>query len=363
MNNIFKKFVSAVIVLSMLVTMTACGGGSDTPATPDTTNPTTPTAAPAVTAEPESTNSVELVMMRQAMIGTTDLAAIAYLGTYFEYYDLYDYSQIEEYIESTGLYEDLPFLAEVDAEHFVPHIGGQLFYILPADENATVTIYDMVYNEETYETEYGDVLYSSENGEPVIVMGNESEYIPNLIVEIYDSEGNILEYIPCLSGEDGRLEEAYDVPTIWDISNYDKLGYVSENNYTFDPALLYYAEDWTAFVPTINDDEVAVGFWFGEDGEMEMCYEVYGGNGYEVYYEGYWYPADEGEYYAECPIIFDLSLVEDTSDLQIARDQIYTVMSFEYDSYTDSVFMMYEDYDYLLDVESELYYTLYTAVG
>ena len=358
MYNILKKTVSLVIALAMVVSLTACGGGSDAPATPDTTKPT---AEPTVTAAPETSD--DFVMMRQAMIDTTDMAAIAYLGTYFEYYDLYDYSQIEEYIAGIGICEDHPFIANVDADHFVPHIGGQLFYVLPADENASVTVYDLIYNEETYETEYGDVIYYSENGEPFIVMGNESEYIPNIIIEICDSNGNILEYIPCLSGMDGRLEEAYDVPTIWDISNYEILGYVSENDYTFDPAVLYYAEDWTAYVPTVNDDEVAVGFWFDEYGNMEMCYEVYGGEGYDVYYEGYWYPAAEGDYDADCALVFELDLVEDNSDIQMARDEIYTVMSFDYDEYSECVYMMYEDYDYLLDNESELFYTLYNAAG
>ena len=105
-----------------------------------------------------------------------------------------------------------------------------------------------------------------------------------------------------------------------------------------------------------------VSFWFDEYGNMEMCYEVYGGTGYEVYYEGYWYPAEDDSY-PESTLIFELSLVEDTSDLQIARPDIYTAMSFEYDEYSECVYMTYEDYDFLLDNEADYFYTLYNAVG
>jgi hypothetical protein len=151
---------------------------------------------------------------------------------------------------------------------------------------------------------------------------------------------------------------------VWDFSPYEKLGYVTEGeyDYTFDPAVLYYAENWTSYVDTVNDDTVAVSFWFDEYGNMEMCYEVYGGEGYQVYYEGSWYPAEDDSY-PESTLIFELELVEDNSDLQIARPEIYTAMSFEYDEMFETVFMTYEDYDYLLDVESHYYYSLEQAMG
>ena len=93
-----------------------------------------------------------------------------------------------------------------------------------------------------------------------------------------------------------------------------------------------------------------------------MCYEVYGGEGYAVYYEGYWYPAEDPTL-PESTLIFDLSLIDDNSDIQIARPVIYTSMSFEYDEDYECVYMTYEDGDWLLDVEENLYYTLYNAAG
>jgi len=357
-----KKFAAFITALAMVLVLTACGGGgTDAPQNSDT-----PRATPEVTADPNNGGPAfegdDWIMLQQAMIDTTDMAAVAYLGWYEEYYDLYDYSQIQDYIADIFVAEDHPFIANIDAEHFVPHIGGQLFCIVPADENATITIYDYIFDEEDYTANYDDVIYQSDDGMPVIVMGNESEYIPNFIVEIIDSNGNELSYIPWLSGYDGKLEIPYDAPTVLDFSPYEKLGYVSENDYTFDPAVLYYGENWTSFVDTINDDTVAVGFWFDEYGNMEMCYEVYGGTGYEVYYEGWWYPAEDDSY-PESTLIFELSLVEDTSDIQIARPEIYTAMSFEYDEMFETVFMTYEDYDYLLDVESHYYYSLEQAMG
>ncbi|MBQ7283267.1 MAG: hypothetical protein IJW74_00210 [Oscillospiraceae bacterium] len=361
LKNKFKKLVAIMAALAMVLAFTACGGsGTDAPEN-GTDKP-----SPETTVNPDNGGEAfggnDWVMLQQAMIDTTDMAAVAYLGWFEEYYDLYDYAQIEEYIAETGVAEDHPFIAKTDADHFVPHIGGELFCIVPADENATITIYDYIFDEEDYTADFGDVLYQSDDGMPVIVMGNESEYVPNFIVEITDSYGNELSYIPWLSGYDGKLEVIYDAPTILDFSPYEKLGYVSENDYTFDPAVLYYAGDWTAYVETINDDEVAVGFFFDEDGSMEMCYEVYGGTGYEVYYEGYWYPAEDPAL-DESTLIFELSLVEDNSDIGMARAEIRTAMSFEYDAYDECVYMTYEDGDWLLDVEEALFYTLYNAVG
>jgi len=362
LKNKLKKITAIIVALAMVLALTACGGGgTDAPQNSDT-----PRATPQATADPdnggEAFDGNDWVMLQQAMIDTTDMAAVAYLGWFEDYYDLYDYSQIEEYIAGTFVAEDHPFIANIDADHFVPHIGGQLFCIVPADENATITIYDYIFDYEDYTADYGDALYQSTDGKPVLVMCNESEVVPNIIVEIVDSNGNELSYIPWLSGMDGTLEVPYDAPTVLDFTPYEKLGYVTENDYTFDPAVLYYAEDWTAYVPTLNDDEVAVGFWFDEYGNMEMCYEVYGGNGYEVYYEGYWYPAEDDSYPASA-LVFELSLVDDYSDIQIARPDIYTVMSFEYDEYSECVYMTYEDYDFLLDNEADYFYTLYNAVG
>ena len=361
-KNKLKKFTALIAVLAMMLAFTACGGGGDNPPPEKPDSPQPPQATVNPDNGGEAFDGDDFVMLRQAMIDTTDMAAVAYLGWFEDYYDYYDFSQIEEYIADTLIAEDYPFIANIDEEHFVPHIGGQLFCIVPADENATITIYDHIFDEVTYESVIGEVLYYSEDGKPIIVMGNESEIIPNIFVEIIDSEGDMLEYIPCLSGMDGSLEVPYEVPTVWDFTPYEKLGYVTEGDYSFDPAILYYAEDWSAYVETINDDEVAVGFWFDEYGNMEMCYEVYGGTGYEVYYEGYWYPAEDDSY-PESTLIFELSLVEDNSDIGIARPEIYTFMSFEYDEYADCVYMTYEDGDWLLDVEQNLFYELYTAMG
>ena len=362
LKNKLKKITAIIVALAMVMALTACGGGG----TDEPQNSDAPRATPQATADPdnggEAFDGNDWVMLQQAMIDTTDMAAVAYLGWFEDYYDLYDYSQIEEYIADTFVAEDHPFIANIDADHFVPHIGGQLFCIVPADENATITIYDYIFDYEDYTADYGDALYQSTDGKPVLVMCNESEVVPNIIVEIIDSNGNELSYIPWLSGMDGTLEVPYDAPTVLDFTPYEKLGYVTENDYTFDPAVLYYAEDWTAYVPTLNDDEVAVSFWFDEYGNMEMCYEVYGGNGYEVYYEGYWYPAEDDSYPASA-LVFELSLVDDYSDIQIARPDIYTVMSFEYDEYSECVYMTYEDYDFLLDNEADYFYTLYNAVG
>ena len=59
-----------------------------------------------------------------------------------------------------------PFIAEIDEEHIIGG-AGHLYCIVPVDENATLAINRVQWNEKTQTDEVTEVLYRSESGEPV----------------------------------------------------------------------------------------------------------------------------------------------------------------------------------------------------
>lgn len=59
-----------------------------------------------------------------------------------------------------------PFIAEIDENHIAGG-AGHLYCIVPVDENATVSINRMLWNDEKEINEISEVLYRSETGEPV----------------------------------------------------------------------------------------------------------------------------------------------------------------------------------------------------
>ena len=92
-----------------------------------------------------------------------------------------------------------PFIAEIDEEHIIGG-AGFLYCIVPADENATVAINRVQWNEVTQSDEVTEVLYRSESGEPVLLFANLDgiAYEADTQVIITDNNGNTCEWYPSL---------------------------------------------------------------------------------------------------------------------------------------------------------------------
>ena len=92
-----------------------------------------------------------------------------------------------------------PFIAEIDEEHIIGG-AGFLYCIVPADENATVAINRVQWNEVTQSDEVTEVLYRSESGEPMLLFANLDgiAYEADTQVIITDNNGNTCEWYPSL---------------------------------------------------------------------------------------------------------------------------------------------------------------------
>ena len=92
-----------------------------------------------------------------------------------------------------------PFIAEIDEEHIIGG-AGHLYCIVPVDENATLAINRVQWNEKTQTDEVTEVLYRSESGEPVLLFANLDgvAYEADTQVFITDNNGNSCEWYPSL---------------------------------------------------------------------------------------------------------------------------------------------------------------------
>ena len=230
-----KRIICALLSVSMLLCLAACGGdhaptaetaehaASTEGLTPETAEPA---YAPDATPTKEQVMPTEdwedpsLVIFRQAMVETPQLFAAAFFGYVPQGADPFTVMQEA----APQLCEDLPFLLTIDQEHILG-TEGLLFCIVPADENATVAVNRRPWNAETESYEEPEVLYRSESGSPVLVMCPNEEWIPDTEVVITDSNGIVTVWSPYLdpSYHLAALSNDNAESLIFDFTSYDEL--------------------------------------------------------------------------------------------------------------------------------------------
>ena len=134
-TRIFAALLSGILLLA------GCAGSSEDLNT-TTVPPTAAQEENTVAAEQADAASAEesLVSLRQAMVETPQLFAVAYFGYHDTLgsdapADLYGVMRAQ----APELCRDLPFLTEIPAERVIGD-HGDLFCIVPLDENATVAV-------------------------------------------------------------------------------------------------------------------------------------------------------------------------------------------------------------------------------
>ena len=161
-----------------------------------------------------------LAIFRQAMVETPQLFAAAFFGYVPQDADPFAVMQNA----APQLCEDLPFLLAIDQDHILG-AEGQLFCIIPADDNATVSVNRRPWNAETESYEEPEVLYRSESGSPILVMCPNADWIPDTEVIITDSSGTFTIWSPYLdpSYRISSLCNDNGENLIFDFTSYDEL--------------------------------------------------------------------------------------------------------------------------------------------
>jgi len=189
-TRIFGALLSGILLLT--------AGCADPTETPDTTTVPPTAAQEENTAAMEQTDvasaEASLVSLRQAMVETPQLFAVAYFG----YHDTMDsdapvdpYAVMRE--QAPELCKDLPFLTEIPAERVIGN-HGDLFCIVPLDEDATVAVSKGTWNETSEQYLYEKSLYFADSGEPILLFCNDAGFEPDTQMCISGPSGEIVWY-------------------------------------------------------------------------------------------------------------------------------------------------------------------------
>lgn len=196
------KLLAAVLVLA--IGLAGCGQGSSTPSSKpermlDGDNRIAPSTKKQEYEEPE-----DVAYLRLLAEEAEEQACVLYLGGSYEIT-----TDVQKVLDSQPDLRDLwGFVYDIPEDRWVvsPEGGCDLYCIFPQDPEATLFVYEVSLTDDA-ETplKRGKQLYYSEDGQPILLLCNISDIVPNTEVELYPTAGEELVWSPFLSGENGHV--------------------------------------------------------------------------------------------------------------------------------------------------------------
>ena len=215
-----KRILCALLSALLLLTLTACGGkksAEDPSVQPPVAQPDPPDSPAPSEAEQSLADLRETIRAAGAVLGC------AYLGS----------TGGEESADLTALLEGAdcltayPFLREIPAEQVVAPGGWDIYCIVPADEDVSITVNEFGWP--SWDAEgpvVGGVLWESRSGIPFCMAANVSDIMPDTQITVTAADGTAIIYQPFLSLRDGSLAVPED-GTVYDFTVYPE-GFVRE---------------------------------------------------------------------------------------------------------------------------------------
>jgi len=220
---------------------------------------------PEVTAAPENTSTPENTVSsaQRAVDAVRSDAAGSVLAVGFLGYVEGGYGEVMDYLEDEGYFIRYPFLKEIGENRFCENAGGEIYVVLPVDPNASIKVntYGMT-DADGYSLTKGSELYSGK-GQPVLLHGNVSDIMANLIVSV-DQNGKTFEYAPYLSLENGELAVENG---IYDCSPYELIKYPV-------PEAGEFCGEWYAREADSSGELRAIKLILEEDGAVHFNYGI-----------------------------------------------------------------------------------------
>ena len=363
-----KKWIT--VLLTLLLMLSGCGGGDAEPSGHETPTPPAAEQREAVSQPSPSKPSdgkipqkpdgneddpeaPELAALQEEIAGNGALFGVAYLG----YAELPGWEDVCVYVEANGYADEFPFLLGVMEDHAVLQEGGEVYAVVPVGKDVSLTVSDFFMDDDAYIPERGEDLLTVTDGKPLLLRGNVSEIVPNLLITAEKGPKSV-EYNPCISGMDGSVvvdEGVYDftpydlvmggypgydpVPdpvftlNTWYAQHYDGDGNLLAMTLVLEPdGTVEYSYGW----PYSGVFERFAGTWSEERtgdeiGDMRLLLELTGGP-----VDDLGEPIQGEQYEMSCDFSWDLqgsALVlshEDGSPLLYGTDgDWYTFMSFD----------------------------------
>ena len=318
MNRISKRVFAFLLTLVLMLSLCACAqmaqlwAGTDEPniSVDSETPPGKPDKKPPEKPRPGAGGSdvqpaqagfsaeaeQSLIWLRDRIDFPQTMFGAAYLG-YVEEDSRGDWLSAAD----QAMLEAYPFLAEIDENHIIGSTG-HLYCIVPVDENATVAINRVQWNENTYTYENTEVCYRSESGEPVLFFANLNgvAYEADTQVWITDNSGNSCEWWPSFDAM------SYLAPCISETGDYLSFDF-TEYGWRGVPSELapWLADGWSGiYAPGLEGCwTVQAAAWdtgrtanyylwfFPEDengGSVRLDWQYEGSDLFEEMWSGYW---------------------------------------------------------------------------
>lgn len=279
MKNLKKLFC---ILLSLLL-LTSCGA-------PKEENPS-------------------LIHIREQVQISEKLIGVAYLGTVEGEFDT-----ALEYIKSQEYSKVYPFFAEIGESHFVQNEGVEVYCVVPADKDVSLSICSTKLNEETYQLNRAEELKAFSDGQPILIRGNISDIMANLMIVAKRGEME-QEFIPSLSLENGALLNTNQ--QVFDFSPYELM----DRYNGLDPEAQWdFCGDWISSVTEINDEVIDMKLSLTSDGLVECSFQSETLTGF---YTGNWLVMADGKMRLELGGSTQDSKMPGVSGLHTDVDAIY----------------------------------------
>lgn len=181
-----RRFLPVLLCMTLALSLAACGG-QDKPPADDQTDQATSTLSGSkgdLDVEPTPTPELEteegkqsLALLRDSMTYSDRIAgAVAYLG----YWEQGDFGAMTDWLQANcaALVEALPFLLEIPPERILGGGIGEVYCIVPRDENTSLAVNHVTWKPvgDGSQPVADEVLYREESARPVLVVVDYEEW-------------------------------------------------------------------------------------------------------------------------------------------------------------------------------------------
>lgn len=206
-GELMKRLKLLAALLALTIGLAGCGKGSSASSSKPEKMLDGDNMIASPSAKQEYTEPEDVTYMRLLAGEDEYRACVLYLGGSYEMT-----TDVQQVLDSQqGLRELWGFVYDIPQDHWVvaPDGGCDLYCIFPQEAQATLFVYETSLTDDAEKPlQRGKQLYYSEDGQPILLLCNISDIVPNTEVELYPSTGEELVFSPFLSGENGHVVQA-----------------------------------------------------------------------------------------------------------------------------------------------------------
>ena len=200
-----KKLKLLAALLALAIGLAGCGSGSSSSAPENMLDGDGRIAS--VPSKQESTEPEDVTYMRFLAGAAGYRVCVLYLGGSYEIT-----TDVQQVLDSqTDLRELWGFVYDIPQDHWVisPEGGCDLYCIFPQEAQDTLTVYEHNWTDDPENPLVrGKELYCGQDGQPILLLCNPSDIVPNTEIELSGKSGEALIWNPGLSGENGHVVQA-----------------------------------------------------------------------------------------------------------------------------------------------------------